>query len=98
MHVWVLFLCYITVPICLLALGITRKSNKQVGHNSKGDTSMKILRANGEVAESKFEEREGKEAFWHSSAHILAQAVTLMIFRQIRETLTERSGQGQRRA
>ena len=36
---------------------------------------MKILRANGEVAESKFEEREGKEAFWHSSAHILAQAV-----------------------
>lgn len=36
---------------------------------------MKILRANGEVVESKFEEREGKEAFWHSSAHILAQAV-----------------------
>ena len=36
---------------------------------------MKVLRANGEVVESSFEEREGKEAFWHSSAHILAQAV-----------------------
>lgn len=36
---------------------------------------MKILRANGEVVEMSFEEREGKEAFWHSSAHILAQAV-----------------------
>ena len=36
---------------------------------------MKILRANGEVVEVGFEEREGKEAFWHSSAHILAQAV-----------------------
>ena len=36
---------------------------------------MKILRANGEVVEMSFEEKEGKEAFWHSSAHILAQAV-----------------------
>ena len=36
---------------------------------------MKILRANGEVVEVSFEEKEGKEAFWHSSAHILAQAV-----------------------
>ena len=36
---------------------------------------MKVLRANGEVVESSFEEREGKEAFWHSSAHLLAQAV-----------------------
>lgn len=36
---------------------------------------MKVVRSNGEVVESKFEEREGREAFWHSSAHILAQAV-----------------------
>lgn len=36
---------------------------------------MKILRANGEVVEMSFEEKEGKESFWHSSAHILAQAV-----------------------
>lgn len=36
---------------------------------------MKVVRANGEVVESKFEEKEGREAFWHTSAHILAQAV-----------------------
>lgn len=36
---------------------------------------MKVVRANGEVVEMSFEEREGREAFWHASAHILAQAV-----------------------
>ncbi len=36
---------------------------------------MKVVRGSGEVVESKFGEREGKEAFWHTSAHILAQAV-----------------------
>lgn len=36
---------------------------------------MKVVRSNGEVVESKFEEKEGRVAFWHSSAHILAQAV-----------------------
>lgn len=36
---------------------------------------MKILRRNGEVAEVGFEEQEGKKAFWHTSAHVLAQAV-----------------------
>ena len=36
---------------------------------------MKVVRSNGEVVESRFEEKEGREAFWHSSAHILAQAV-----------------------
>ena len=36
---------------------------------------MKILRRNGEVAEIGFEEAEGKKAFWHTSAHVLAQAV-----------------------
>ncbi len=36
---------------------------------------MKVLRRNGEVAEVGFEEQEGKKAFWHTSAHVLAQAV-----------------------
>ena len=36
---------------------------------------MKVLRNNGEVMEVKFEEQEGKKAFWHTSAHVLAQAV-----------------------
>ena len=36
---------------------------------------MKVLRRNGEIVESSFEEQEGKRAFWHTSAHVLAQAV-----------------------
>ena len=36
---------------------------------------MKVLQNNGEVREVKFEEQEGKKAFWHTSAHVLAQAV-----------------------
>ena len=36
---------------------------------------MKVLRRNGEVAEVRFDEQEGKKAFWHTSAHVLAQAV-----------------------
>ena len=36
---------------------------------------MKVLRKNGETAEVSFEEREGREAFWHTSALMLAQAV-----------------------
>lgn len=36
---------------------------------------MKVLRKNGEMVEEKFEEQEGKKAFWHTSAHVLAQAV-----------------------
>lgn len=36
---------------------------------------MKVLRKNGEIAEVRFEEPEGKKAFWHTSAHVLAQAV-----------------------
>jgi len=36
---------------------------------------MKVLQNNGEVMEIKFEELEGKKAFWHTSAHVLAQAV-----------------------
>ena len=36
---------------------------------------MKVLRKNGEIVEASFEEQEGKKAFWHTSAHVLAQAV-----------------------
>ncbi len=36
---------------------------------------MKVLRNNGEIAEVNFEQQEGKKAFWHTSAHVLAQAV-----------------------
>lgn len=36
---------------------------------------MKVLRKNGEIVEAGFEEQEGKKAFWHTSAHVLAQAV-----------------------
>lgn len=36
---------------------------------------MKVLRKNGEIVEVSFEEQEGKKAFWHTSAHVLAQAV-----------------------
>ena len=36
---------------------------------------MKVLLKNGEIVEEGFEELEGKKAFWHTSAHILAQAV-----------------------
>ena len=36
---------------------------------------MKVLQNNNEVMEFKFEELEGKKAFWHTSAHVLAQAV-----------------------
>ncbi|MDE7351953.1 MAG: threonine--tRNA ligase [Acetatifactor sp.] len=36
---------------------------------------MKVLRKNGEIAEVGFEEQEGRKAFWHTSAHVLAQAV-----------------------
>lgn len=36
---------------------------------------MKVLFSNGEMKEYGFDEAEGKKAFWHSSAHVLAQAV-----------------------
>ena len=39
---------------------------------------MKVLQNNNEVMEVKFEELEGKKAFWHTSAHVLAQAVKLL--------------------
>lgn len=36
---------------------------------------MKVLERNGELWEGKFEEQKVKEAFWHTSAHVLAHAV-----------------------
>lgn len=36
---------------------------------------MKILHKNGEITLSDFSSPEGKKAFWHTSAHVLAQAV-----------------------
>ena len=36
---------------------------------------MKVLRKDGSVVEASFEQAEGKKAFWHTSAHLLAQAV-----------------------
>ena len=36
---------------------------------------MKILHKNGETTVSDFHSPEGKKAFWHTSAHVLAQAV-----------------------
>lgn len=36
---------------------------------------MKVLQSNGEVYEGSFEEKEVRQAFWHTSAHVLAQAV-----------------------
>ena len=36
---------------------------------------MKVLRKNGEIVETVFEDQEGKKVFWHTSAHVLAQAV-----------------------
>lgn len=36
---------------------------------------MKVLHKNGEITVSDFDEKEGKKAFWHTSAHVLAQAV-----------------------
>ncbi|MCI9326610.1 MAG: threonine--tRNA ligase [Lachnospiraceae bacterium] len=36
---------------------------------------MKVLQRNGQVIEGNFEQKEVREAFWHTSAHVLAQAV-----------------------
>lgn len=36
---------------------------------------MKVLQKNGQIMEGSFEEKGVKEAFWHTSAHVLAQAV-----------------------
>ena len=60
MVLWVLFLC------CCRIVKTEKGKEQQV---------MKVLRKNGEIVEVTFEEQEGKKAFWHTSAHVLAQAV-----------------------
>ena len=37
---------------------------------------MKVLKRDGQIVEGKFEEKEVREAFGHTRAHVLAQAVT----------------------
>lgn len=36
---------------------------------------MKVLYKNGKTQEISFDQREGRQAFWHTSAHVLSQAV-----------------------
>lgn len=36
---------------------------------------MKVVRKDGRMTDGSFEEKEVREAFWHTSAHVLAQAV-----------------------
>lgn len=36
---------------------------------------MKVLQSNQQVIDVSFDSKEGKKAFWHTSAHVLAQAV-----------------------
>lgn len=38
-------------------------------------TIMKVIKKDGSIQEQAFEEELGKKAFWHTTAHILAQAV-----------------------
>ena len=40
-----------------------------------GGNEMKVLEKNGQVIEGNFDNKEVKEAFWYTSAHVLAQAV-----------------------
>ena len=37
---------------------------------------MKVLEKNGQVIEGNFEEKEVKEAFWHTSAHVRSEEHT----------------------
>ena len=46
-----------------------------ISEKRKEQQFMKVLRKNGEYVDLSFEEQEGKKAFWHTSAHVLAQAV-----------------------
>lgn len=36
---------------------------------------MKVLKKDGQIMEGKFEDKEAAQAFWHTTAHVLAQAV-----------------------
>jgi len=53
--------------------GQTIRNFKQ--RRERMEMNMKIMLKNGSVQETAFEDSVGKEAFWHTTAHILAQAV-----------------------
>ena len=53
---------------------IKRKGPSQI-RSYFGGNEMKVLEKNGQVIEGNFDNKEVKEAFWHTSAHVLAQAV-----------------------
>lgn len=52
-----------------------KEAQRQQLCQKKGDSKMKIIRKDGSIQEAAFEEELGREAFHHTSAHILAQAV-----------------------
>lgn len=65
-------------PLRLFYYGLTGAFLMLLPNNTlkrKEQQFMKVLRKNGEIVEVNFEEQEGKKAFWHTSAHVLAQAV-----------------------
>ena len=45
------------------------------GYEAKGENNMKVIRKDGSIAELTFEDEEGRRAFRHTAAHVLAQAV-----------------------
>ncbi len=46
-----------------------------LGNGQERTGNMKICMRDGSICEAAFEEELGKKAFWHTAAHILAQAV-----------------------
>ena len=62
MVLWVLFLC---------CCQIVRNCKKEKGATNYEGSTKKMEK----IVEVNFEEQEGKKAFWHTSAHVLAQAV-----------------------
>lgn len=60
---------------CLMGAFLMLFQKMAEDQKRKEQQIMKVLRKNGEIVEAGFEEQEGKKAFWHTSAHVLAQAV-----------------------
>ena len=72
----------IELPIGSTASDLAQKLNLTAPHqalaaiiNNKTSDLSTPLKAQDEVSFLSFDEPEGKEVFWHSSAHILAQAI-----------------------
>lgn len=45
------------------------------GLEERSSKKMKVLKKDGQIMEGKFEDKEVAQAFWHTTAHVLAQAV-----------------------